>query len=165
MIGKLKELWVQIVIIFIFSLMLEFLFEIALVIVFPASPEQTIPGIEIAFMQLISIILPIIPAILLGAWISEKTNTFEQVVIAALVLGGVGLAIGIVGVAGNLLTPQPLLEYNYIQATLDMPYEMTIEQFKYLGFVEVIFQSVVNFFGHLGLGFTGGLISLMFRKK
>src|SRR3989344_9544362 len=160
MIGKLKGLWVQIAIMFIIAILLEFFFEIALVLLFPATPEQTIPGVEVALMQLISIILPIVPAILLGAWISEKTNPFEQVVIAALVIGAVGLAVGLFGIIGNLLMPQALLEYNYIQATLDMPYEFTIEQYKYLSFVEIIFQSVVNFFGHLGLGFAGGLLSL-----
>lgn|SRR3989344_4098204 len=165
MINKLKELWVQVVIIFIIAFLLEFFFEVALVLIFPATPEQVIPGIEIAFMQLISIILPIIPALILGAWISEKTTPFEQVAIAAIVIGAVGLSVGLIGVIGNFLTPQSLLEYNYLQATLDMPYELTIEQFRYLGFVEIIFQSVVNVFGHLGLGFTGGMVSLLLKKK
>ena len=155
----------QIVIIFIFSLMLEFLFELALVIAFPANPYQAIPGIEVVLMQFISIILPIIPAILLGAWIADRTTPFERIIIVSLVIGAVGLSVGLIGILGNFITSQSVLEYNYIQATLDMPYEMTIEQFKYLGFVEVIFQSAVNLFGHIGLGFSGVLVSLLIKKK
>jgi len=45
------------------------------------------------------------------------------------------------------------------------PYELTLEQFKFFTLAEMVLQSVVNLFGHLGLGLAGGIASLLVKKK
>ena len=165
MIGKMRGLWVQVVAVFIAALVLEFLFEILLILVYPVSSAQAVPGVEIFLLQLISLIIPLIPAAILGLWISEKATPFEGVVIVSVVIGAVGLFVGLVGIMGSLLMPQSVLEYNYIEASFNMPYELTLEQFKFFTLAEMVLQSVVNLFGHLGLGLAGGIASLLVKKK
>ena len=165
MIGKMRGLWVQVLVAFIAALVLEFLFEVLLILVYPVSSAQAVPGVELFILQFVSLLLPLIPAAIFGLWISEKTTPFERVVIVSVVIGAVGLFVGLVGIMGSLLMSQSVLEYNYIEATFNMPYELTLEQFRFFALAEVVLQSAVNLFGHLGLGFAGGIASLLVKKK
>ena len=163
MIAKMKELWLQVIVVVIATFALEFLFEVLLVLIIPG--DEIVPSTLAVFLRLFSIALPVLPAIAMGFWISSRVDRYEQATIPAITLIITAVLLGIVGFIGVQLSSQAVLEYNYMESLFSSPFDISLEEYKYMTLVDILHQSFVNIFVHAGLGFIGGLVSVRMMKK